>query len=138
MGSCFSIYDSSQAVWALYPICGQPGSTIDTLVIVQATFGSGRPKQIKASLSMSFGMALWMTLFLHLVGVEIYLNLTPRESSRIRKVSIVRQMERGLQPFGSSGLTTDRWGDAEPWKPSEELTMTRAGRTWDPGKRKAE
>lgn len=66
---------------------------------------------------MSFGMALWVAIFLHLVGVEIYLALTPRESNRLRQVSYERQMEKGFKSPGSAGLTSDRWGDAETWKP---------------------
>jgi len=32
-------------------------------------------------------------------------------------VSYERQMERGFENPGSAGLTSDRWGDAEPWRP---------------------
>lgn len=118
-----SIYNSSQAVGTLYPQCGQLGSTVDGLVNVRANFGNGQPEQIGASFRISFGMAWWMAIFLHLTGVEIYLALTPRESNRLRQVSYERQMERGLKPFGSAGLTSDRWGDAEPWKPIREVTI---------------
>ncbi|MCJ1228009.1 hypothetical protein MMC12_004668 [Toensbergia leucococca] len=127
-GELHSIYRSSQAVETLYPQCGPLGSTVDGLVIVQATFGNGQPEQIGASLRMSFGMALWMAIFLHLTGVEIHLALTPRESNRLRQVSYERQVERGLRPFGSAGLTVDRWGDAEPWKPIKEVTMASPGK----------
>lgn len=70
---------------------------------------------------MSFGMAMWLAIFMHLVGVEIYLALTPRESNRLRQVSYERQMERGFEHPGSAGLTSDRWGDAESWKPLEKV-----------------
>lgn len=119
-GELLSILGTSQAVDELYPQCGQPGSTVDTRAIVQAKFGS-QPEQVSAALRLSFGMALWMSLFLHGVGVEIYLNLTPRESNRLRQVSYEKQMERGLSPAGSAGLTSDRWGDAEPWRPLKEM-----------------
>ena len=122
-GEIFSLYDTRQNVTSLYPQCGLPGSTDATRVIVQSSFANGQAEQIGASLRMSFGMALWMALFLHLVGVEIYLNLTPRESNRLRQVSYERQMEKGLKPFGSAGLTVDRWGDAEPWKPVGEVAI---------------
>ena len=69
---------------------------------------------------MSFGMAMWLAMFIHLVGVEIYLALTPRESERLRHVSYERQMERGFKNPGSAGLTSDRWGDARPWRPVTE------------------
>ncbi|KAL8900842.1 MAG: hypothetical protein Q9207_005492 [Kuettlingeria erythrocarpa] len=122
-GELLSILDTTEKVNALYPQCGQPGSTVDTLAIVQAKFGS-QPEQIGSSLRLSFGMALWLALFLHAAGVEIYLNLTPRESNRLRQVSYEKQMEKGLSPAGSAGLTSDRWGDAEPWRPSGEATKS--------------
>ncbi|KAL8752897.1 MAG: hypothetical protein Q9184_005587 [Pyrenodesmia sp. 2 TL-2023] len=119
-GELLSIVGTSEEVDALYPQCGQPGSTVDTRAIVQAKFGS-QPEQISAALRLSFGMALWMALFLHGVGVEIYLNLTPRESNRLRQVSYEKQLEKGLSPAGSAGLTSDRWGDAEPWQPLRKV-----------------
>ncbi|KAI4194914.1 MAG: hypothetical protein LQ348_002537 [Seirophora lacunosa] len=122
-GELLSIHDTSEKVNTLYPECGRPGSTVDSRVIVQAKFGT-QPEQIGASLRLSFGMAMWMALFLHAVGVEIYLHLTPRESNRLRQVAYERQMEKGLSPAGSAGLTSDRWGDAEPWKPMKEVTKT--------------
>ena len=120
-GEVHSIIESTSEANTLYPPCGMPGATPDTLVIVQAKFGD-QPEQIGASLRLSFGMALWMALFLHLVGVEIYLALTPRESNRLRQVSYEKQMERGFSHPGSAGLTSDRWGDAEPWKPLREVS----------------
>ena len=132
-GELFTIYDTTQNVTSLYPQCGQLGSTDDTLVIVQGSFANAQAEQIAASLRMSFGMAMWLALFLHLVGVEIYLNLTPRESNRLRQVSYERQMEKGLEPFGSAGLTVDRWGDADPWKPIQDVTKPGSGRVEKPG-----
>lgn len=72
---------------------------------------------------MSFGMAMWLATFMHLVGVEVYLALTPRESNRLRQVSYERQMERGFKNPGSAGLTSDRWGDAEAWRPAREVVL---------------
>ena len=120
-GELLSILDTNEKVNTFYPSCGQPGSTPDTLAIVQAKFGS-QPEQIASALRLSFGMALWMALFLHATGVEIYLGLTPRENNRLRQVSYERQLERGLSPAGSAGLTSDRWGDGEPWQPLKEVT----------------
>jgi len=113
-----SIYGSVVPLRKFYPQCASSNATTNSYVVVQATFSNGKPEQIGTSLRMSFGMALWMALFLHLVGVEIYLALTPRESNRLRQVSYERQLERGFSHPGSAGLTIDRWGDAEMWKPS--------------------
>lgn len=65
---------------------------------------------------MSFGMALWVALWLHAVGIEVYLHLTPREAERLRKVSYQRQLEAGLKNPGSAGLTSDKLGDAVTWE----------------------
>ena len=70
-----------------------------------------------ASLQMTFGMAGWIALALHAIGVEIYLRLTPAEDERLRRVSYERQLERGFAHPGSAGLTADRLGDAHPWTP---------------------
>ncbi|CEH13704.1 hypothetical protein CBOM_01606 [Ceraceosorus bombacis] len=81
--------------------------------------GSGQGEQQGAALGVSFGTAMWLAIFLHLVGVEIYLNLTPAETHRLRQVSYQKQLEAGLPNPGSAGLTSDRWGDSLPWAPSE-------------------
>ena len=60
---------------------------------------------------------IWLGIFLHAVGVELYLNLTPAESERLRMVSYEKQKERGFKHPGSAGLTVDRWGDAPAWHP---------------------
>jgi hypothetical protein len=111
------IYGSSSLFEKYYPQCSNPNQTVDGVVVVKAKFVVGRPEQIGASLGMSFGAAIWLALFLHLVGLEIYLALSPRESNRLRQVSYERQMERGFKNAGSAGLTSDRWGDAEAWRP---------------------
>jgi len=113
------VYGSSVPVKNFYPQCSTPNSTVNDLVVVHAKFDFQRPEQIGASLRMSFGMALWLAIAIHLVGVEMYLGLTPRESNRLRQVSYERQMERGFKNPGSAGLTSDRWGDAEPWRPTK-------------------
>lgn len=80
---------------------------------MHASWKNHQSEQIGASLDMSFGMAMWLAIFLHLVGIEIYLALTPRENERLRQVSYERQLERGMKNPGSAGLTADRFGDAE-------------------------
>jgi hypothetical protein len=89
-------------------------ATVDLPIPVNADF-YGSPEQIGASLALTFGMALWMSILLHLVGVEIYLNLTPAESTRLRSISYERQLEGGFAHPGSAGITSDRWGDAPAW-----------------------
>jgi len=87
-------------------------------------------EHIAAALDTSFGMAGWLALAMHAIGIEIYLRLTPAEGERLRQVSFERQAERGLSHPGSSGLTVDRFGDSEPWQPrtsEKELTKSDSG-----------
>jgi uncharacterized membrane protein len=60
---------------------------------------------------------LWICIALHIIGVELYLGMTPREAERLRRISYERQLEAGFPNPGSAGLTADRWGDAEKWTP---------------------
>lgn len=98
---------------ANYPACV---ANPDGQTAVLANF-AGKVETIAASMQTSFGMAGWLSLALHAIGVELYLRLTPAEGERLRQVSYERQVERGLSYPGSSGLTVDRLGDAEEWKP---------------------
>ena len=77
----------------------------------------GRGENIQAALGLSSSTAVWVALWLHLVGVEIYLGITPAEGERLRNVSYERQLEAGFKYPGSAGLTSDRWGDAPVWQP---------------------
>lgn len=73
-----------------YPSCnGTQGN-----VVVNANWGT-RPDEIGASLWLSFGMAAWLGIFLHMVGVEFYLKMTPRENQRLRQVSYEKQLAAG-------------------------------------------
>ena len=99
-----------------YPQCFVANGTIDGWIALPASF-SRNAAQIGNSLGFSFGTAGWLALFMHAVGVEIYLQLTPRESERLRVLSYQRQLEAGFSHAGSAGLTVDRLGDADAWQP---------------------
>ncbi|KAI4286402.1 MAG: hypothetical protein L6R35_004344 [Caloplaca aegaea] len=104
-----------------YPQCFVPNGTTNGYVAVEAKFGAGaNPAQIGTSLHTPFGAAAWLALFLHAVGVEIYLRLTPRESERLRKISYQKQLEAGFKHPGSAGIKSDRLGDADAWEPPQE------------------
>jgi hypothetical protein len=75
---------------------------------------NGGPEQVAAALGASFSMAIWMALFLHVVGLEIYLNLSLAEGEGPRNE---RQLEAGFKHPGSVGLIVDRWGDVPAWQP---------------------
>lgn len=112
-----SMFDDQQKFAASYPQCSSAMGTTDGWIAVPAHF-SGKT-HIAATLDLTFGTAGWLAFVLHAVGVEIYLQLTPREGERLREVSYQRQLEAGFRHPGSSGTTADRWGDAEAWKASQ-------------------
>ncbi|KPI40108.1 uncharacterized protein AB675_11493 [Cyphellophora attinorum] len=96
-----------------YPSC--TNSDASQPVIVHANLSGPSGENAGASLRMSSGLAAFLALALHVIGVEIYLRLTPREGERLRQVSATRQMEAGYKQPGSAGLVVQRFGDAEPW-----------------------
>ncbi|KAH6682694.1 hypothetical protein B0J14DRAFT_130625 [Halenospora varia] len=118
----------ARAAAAMYPKDCPFGYTGNPHILVHASMTDVGPQSVGAALGLSFGMALWLAVFLHLIGVEIYLNLTPVEGERLRTVSYERQLEAGFKNPGSAGLTSDRWGDAPEWRPkrSESLSSTEA------------
>ncbi|KAK1233181.1 hypothetical protein PQX77_003717 [Marasmius sp. AFHP31] len=104
----FTIDNNSTQLEELYPVC-LSGSLDAVHVAVPAAWTVAL--NIGSSLRMSFGPALWIALFLHAVGVEIYIHLTPGETARLRKVSYQRQMDKGMAQPGSMGTVGDRLGD---------------------------
>ena len=124
IGSYYALYtcdelnfihnSNSSYVESNYPACSTRPSNS---AAIHADFGSTQPENIGAALRLPFGMSLWLAFFLHAVGVEIYLNMTPREAQRLRQVSYERQLEAGYEKPGSGGLVVENWGDAEEWRP---------------------
>ncbi|KAK2021938.1 hypothetical protein LX32DRAFT_733123 [Colletotrichum zoysiae] len=106
---------------ATYPDCFLPDGSLDRWkhVAVLAVENSDMPEQLGSSVYISYGGILWLCLFLHMVGVEIYLWMTPRESERLRRVSYEKQLEAGYRNPGSAGLVWERWADADPWTPAK-------------------
>ena len=105
-----------EAVGQKYPVCAPGlGNTTDaTQAVVQEDFNGGT-ENIGAALDGVFGMSLWLAFFMHAVGVEMYLRLTPKEGERLREVSYQRQMERGMRNPGSAGLVPEKIGDMDAW-----------------------
>ncbi|KAJ4288608.1 hypothetical protein N0V90_011845 [Kalmusia sp. IMI 367209] len=110
---------SNETAQSLYPECASyaNGSNPYQQAMVHADFGSGLSTELGAALNMCFGMALWVALALHAIGIEVYLHLTPKEAERLRNVSYQRQLEAGMKRPGSAGLTLDRLGDSDEWIP---------------------
>ncbi|KAK1235623.1 hypothetical protein PQX77_001142 [Marasmius sp. AFHP31] len=103
-----TIHNNSTMLEELYPAC-LSGPLDITHVAVQAVWTIG--VNIGSTLRICFGPAAWMAFFLHAVGVEIYIHLTPGETARLRKVSYQKQLERGMVRPGSMGTVGDRLGD---------------------------
>jgi hypothetical protein len=70
------------AIAGRYPACAGLGAGQEGSVAVPANLKSGLREQLAAAMGLSFGMALWVSLFLHAVGVEIYLACTSEEGDR--------------------------------------------------------
>ncbi|EQK98980.1 hypothetical protein OCS_05312 [Ophiocordyceps sinensis CO18] len=113
---------SQAAVEALYPDCRAyySGANPNVHVPVRADTTSGRPDEAASAFNATFGPSAFLALFLHTLGAELYLRLTPAEADRLRRVSYQRQLEAGMKNPGNGGLTVQRFGDAEPWFPKQQ------------------
>ncbi|KAL8339420.1 hypothetical protein RB601_005810 [Gaeumannomyces tritici] len=114
-----SLVGGRDAMLARYPECAAfySGTNPDQHALVAASMTLGRPESVGAAIDLSFGAAMWLALALHAVGIEIYLHLTPAEAERLRQKSYQRQLESGMANPGQAGLTADRLGDADKWRP---------------------
>lgn len=112
---------SQAAVEALYPDCRAyySGADPNVHVPIRADTTTGRPDQAASAFNNTFGPSAWLAIFLHTLGAELYLRLTPAEAERLRRVSYQRQLEAGMKKPGNGGLTAQRLGDAEPWFPKQ-------------------
>ncbi|OAA56813.1 hypothetical protein ISF_07329 [Cordyceps fumosorosea ARSEF 2679] len=118
-----TFYNNVTALEASHPACVDPSAWS----IARASM-SGGAENAAASLSLTFGGGVWLALAIHAIGVEFYLQLTPAESERLRKISYQRQLEAGFSKPGRAGSTADRLGDAILWSPqSQSATSTYLG-----------
>ena len=76
---CAQLAYISQGLARSYPSCASyfDGSDQNALAIVNANFG-GTAAEIGVALGIPFGSALWLSLALHAIGVEIYVSETLR------------------------------------------------------------
>lgn len=96
------IIRNDTALTQRFPACLPVVNGTNTLgealqVAVQANFAGarqGRPEEVSAVLQACFPMAAWLAWALHVIGTEVYLKLTPRESERLRQISYVKQVNR--------------------------------------------
>ncbi|KAK7993222.1 hypothetical protein PG989_006603 [Apiospora arundinis] len=59
------------------------------------------------AMNISYGVASWIGLAIHIMAVEVYLNLTSAEAQRLRKMSIKRRIEAGMQTAPTNGELND-------------------------------
>lgn len=77
--SCVKLLDvigDAQELVQQYPSCsGLVGNgNLEAVAAVNANFG-GSAVELMSAMNMSFGMAGWLALGLHAVGVEVYVSL---------------------------------------------------------------
>ena len=67
---------NQSATLELYPECEAffNGTDLGKNALVHASMGSGRPSEIAGAFGISFGMAIWVSLWLHAIGVEFYVS----------------------------------------------------------------
>lgn len=106
-----------------YPSCTSyaNGTNLDQVSAVAASFGRGGEPNAGAALDINFGMALWLALAIHAVGVEIYLQCTPKETQRLRQVSYQRQLEAGMKNRELNCLGVDGVARVSSASPQERL-----------------
>jgi len=85
-----------------------PSIILDNKVAVQATILSDKTEGTGAAFRLTFGSSLWLAILLHLVWLELYLALTPRESYKLRQVAFRKQLVAGMRKPGSAGLIPER------------------------------
>ncbi|CCA71436.1 hypothetical protein PIIN_05375 [Serendipita indica DSM 11827] len=105
--------NTTQLAHAGYSQCTD-GSTSRS-VLVPANMKDD-PQGVASALRSGFGNSAWAALLIHIFLLEVYLNLTPNETERLRAISYQKQLEAGARHPGSAGITSDRWGDAKPYR----------------------
>ncbi|EED18136.1 conserved hypothetical protein [Talaromyces stipitatus ATCC 10500] len=107
----FILGNREDLVMSQFPQCLIPNGTTSGWVAVEGDLDFSNPVGLGAIFNTNFGAGLWLALILHMIGVEIYLALTPIESERLRKVSYERQLAAGYENPGNCGTTVSKWGD---------------------------
>ena len=112
-----------------YPSCEGEASNLFASAPVDANLNGDSAVEVAAVFHISFGMAGILALILHAIGVEVYLQLTPKEAERLRTVSYQKQLEAGMHNPGSAGLVPEKLGDMDPWVPPEQRPMLKNAET---------
>ncbi|KAK3714027.1 hypothetical protein LTR37_008056 [Vermiconidia calcicola] len=92
----------------LYPGCGSDPATSKAHVAVPA--GSAGPENVSVGYNLTFGLAAFIALVIHVVGVEVYLHVTPGETERLRVVSRERRAKAGMEADDTERAGEDDFG----------------------------
>lgn len=66
-----TMYNTTALLVDAYPDC----KSIDAWTLVKADINLDGNEHMAAALNLSFGMALWLGLALHAIGIEVYVSL---------------------------------------------------------------
>ncbi|CAF9919103.1 MAG: hypothetical protein GOMPHAMPRED_001679 [Gomphillus americanus] len=115
-------------VYHNFPACDPANAqfAMENYIAIKASMTAGLVG-IVGALRSNFGMAGWLSIAIHMLGVEVYLRLTPREAQRLRNVSYQRQLEAGMASPGSAGLVRERFADADVWVVPSLSTRSKDG-----------
>ncbi|KAG6364529.1 hypothetical protein INS49_006130 [Diaporthe citri] len=92
------------------------GRSPDQQVLVKAEY-YGLPIEINVAISIVSGASAFVALFLHAMGVELYLHLTSGESERLRQASYHRQSASGQRHSPRAGSDVDNFEDSAKMPP---------------------
>jgi len=114
-----STLSDTSTLLSSYPGCAAyvNGTNLNELAIVKADLGGEGGANIGAALSMSFGMALWLSTAIHAIGVEVYVRSSVLlVSNRVaNQISVASHTKRGATSATSQLPTTTRSRHAKPW-----------------------
>ncbi|CUA78413.1 hypothetical protein RSOLAG22IIIB_07066 [Rhizoctonia solani] len=99
------VLESNDTLTQAFPECATPRALSNpnsVYVPVHASWKEG-PLGEGSAIRASYGMALWIAMILHTVGIEIYLRMTLSESKKLRELS-----ERRGNTFEQTELQTLR------------------------------
>jgi hypothetical protein len=90
--------DSVASLYTRYPACVDLktiGSNVH--VLVNASLSKMFPEERAALLSIVFGVSGWITLVIHTLLLEVYLNYNMDEDERLKMVSAERRRSMGFE-----------------------------------------
>jgi hypothetical protein len=116
-----SALPSPSMLLEMYPTCAPyaDGSNPDELAIVLANLDGDTGVNAGAALNMSFGMALWLSVVIHAIGVEIYVSCSHKPPQHKTHTSNIHpappDSQRSPTPPPNQLPAPTRSRHAQPW-----------------------